>query len=487
MELNLIGGSYANTHPEINTQRTINWLPIVTSQSEQNKKKIQLVRYPGLTEYVNLPGRYIRALFTARTHFYTECFAVVDTTLYQINDNGSYTTRGVLSNLPKGSSRLFTECNLQNEVFFSGYEASYVYDMDTETVTQVTDPYFPNNVTGGTYLDQYTIVCANGAVFESLTTSMLNWSATQTYSPTFKSAPVLAVGATKEQIFNFTTETIEVFVNDGTSPYSRLPRTSMLIGIKAKDTLATWDNGFIFLGGSRIGDAAVYFYDGYNPPKAISDYDITESINISASLEDAYGFIQQTKTGQTLYHLSIPDLKTTFVFNFSSGLWSERQSTNPSINADGTQDQDVYRGSFHTSFNGKNLVADRYSGKIFIEDSTNKTEDNQIIMCTRVTQPLSQEDKNNSFDRMIVDCNTGSATPAGQGSDPQLLLYCSNDSGHTYSPARTIRLGLQGQYNYRARIEQLGTSRRRVYKLVLTDPIDLIIQSFYVNGTMDET
>ena len=482
MKFDLLGGSYEQRFKASNAQRTINWYPVITGQTEQNKSQISLYPTPGLVSYTTLPGRYGRGLFTLRTHFYTKCFAIVDNTLYEIKPNFTYTTIGTLSAISVGSSRIKMECNLQNELFIPAYDASYVYDLDTSVLTKVTDSEFPNNVTGATYLDQYMIVCANGAVFESLTTSALNWDSTQTFSPTFKSAPVIAVAALREQIFNFTTETIEVYINDGESPYSRLPRTSVLMGIKAKDSLATFQKGFAFIGSSRVGEAQVYFYDGWNEPQAISDQSVAYQLSRASTLEDAYGYIQETKDGHYWYYLTVPSLNNTFIYDFNSHMWHWRQSVIPGTASDGTINHSIFRGAYHTNFNGKNLFLDAYSGKIFYEDYDTYTEDSNFIRRERISQEIWDEDKNVSQDKMIIDCNVGQATSSGQGSSPILQVSWSNDGGYTFTSPMNVSLGPQGTYNYRVRLNKLGTSRKRNYKLVLTDPVDLMLQGAYMNG-----
>jgi len=483
MKLDLLGGSYQSRYVASNPQRTINWYPVISGEAEGNKNQISLFPTPGLSTYVTLPGRYARGLFTFRSHLYTKCFAIVDNILYEIKADGGYTTVATLSNIKIGSDRIMMECNLQNELFIGGYDASYVYDLDTSTLTQVTDVDFPNNVDSVTYLDQYMIVAANGAVYESLTTSALNWDVTQTYSPTFKSAPVIAVGALREQIFNFTTETIEVFINDGTSPYSRLPRSTMLTGILAKDSLATWSDGFIFLGKNRNGEAAVFFFDGWNPPSIISDSSVTWQLNQGTNLDTAFGYVQETKDGHYWYYLTVPSIDHTFVYDISTKLWHWRQSTKPFINSDGTTDQGYFRGVFHTNFNGMNLFLDAYSGQVLKEDYTVFTEASSMIRRERTSPIIAQDDKYLSIKSMIIDTNSGQQVIASNSAAPVLQVSWSNNGGYTFGEPKEVSLGLRGTYLHRTRLNQLGTARRKVFRFVLTDPVDVMIQAAYVEGS----
>lgn len=478
MIINLLGGSSPQRFIAAGSQRSINWYPVV---GEQTKTQISLSPTPGLTLYTTLPGRYPRGFFTVRTHLYTKCFAVIDNILYEVQTNGTYSTIGTMTNMAIGASRVRMECNLQNELFIGEFTASYVYDIDTGALTQVTDIDFPDSVTHATYLDQYGIVVSGGAVFESETTSFLNWNSVQSYSPTFRSAPVVAVGASREQIFNFTSETIEVFYNDGDSPYSRLPRSTISMGIKSADSLASFANGFVFIGKAREGEANVYFYDGWNPPTPLGDAGIAWAINQSSSLEDCYGYVQETKEGKNWYYLTIPDLGTTFVYDFKTQLWHERRSKQPFSGSDGTDHYGIFRGAFYTSFNNQNFFLDYYSGKVFVEDYTVNTEDSLTLKRERTSQVVSQEDKLISYYEMIIDCSTG-LTSAGVS--PVLEVSWSNDGGHTFSSPKQITLGEQGAYSTRVRLSKLGSSRRRVFKFSLTDDADIMVQAAYVNALL---
>lgn len=482
MKINLLGGSYEQKYKELNAQRSINWYPVVTDQQEQNKSQVALYPTPGLTSYVALPGRYIRGIFTARTHTGVRCFAVCDTTLYEILNNKSYISRGSLSPLTAGQSKIYMDCTENNELFIGGWEASFVFNLGTNTLTQVTDNQFPGEITTVTALDLYVVVTSAGAAFESLTTSALHWLSTQSYSTTYRAAPIIAVKAFREEIFNFTSESIEQYYNDGTSPYSRMPRTTLSVGLAARDSLAVWKDGFLFLGRSQEdGEYAIYFFDGWYNCQLISPPSITWQLNTTKEpLDAANGFVQTTKDGHVLYYLNIPGLPTTYVYDFTTKFWFERQSTQPVLNSDGTRPQGQFRGKYHTCFNGKHLFTDSWSSTIFIEDYNNQTEDGVYIRRERTSQTFEQENQLISVSSLEIECNTGyanSTTP-----NPVLQVSYSIDGGYTFRQVRNFLLGKQGQHTWRCKKSKLGTGRKWVIKMVLTDPIDLMLTDAIAHG-----
>lgn len=481
MKIDLLGGTSTSRYISSNPQQTINWYPV---GGQGDKSQISLHPTPGLQLYTTLPGRYGRGLFTVRTVNNTKLFAVVDKYIYEVNTNGTYTLKATLSDLEQSSVRVGLQCNNHEELGIFSRSASYVYNLSTGTTTRITDVEFPDNVAYSTYLDQYGIVVSNGFVFESETTSFLNWNSLQTYQPNFKSAPVIAVGAVKEQIFNFTTECIETYVNDGTSPYSRLPRSTVSVGILSAYTLATWQEGFVFLGKAAEGETNVFFFDGYNPPSPLADANIAWTLNQASSLTDAYGFIQQNKTGSYWYFLTIPSLDKTFVYDFGTKMWHNRSSRSPCVNSDGTYTMGIFRAGFHANFNGKNFYLDTYSGKIFTEDYVTNAEDGNTLRQSRVTQVISNEDKFLSFYSMKIDASVGYTNT---NNSVTMLVYSSNDGGITYGAPKAVSLGGQGQYLWQAKIHKLGSSRRRVYKFTVEDTTPIMIQAIYVEAQGDQT
>ncbi len=485
MKIDILGGSYQQKYKEFNSQRTINWYPVVSTPDEKNRSDTALFPFPGLSLYTTLPGRYFRGLFVANTHNYNRCFAIVDKILYEILTNGTYTTIGTLPNISYGTNKIYITCNYNDEIGIFDYGSSYVYNMRTAALTEITTNQFPGSVTTADYLDGYTIISSGGATYFNVNGSLLTWTITNTFSPTFRAAPVIAVAAYKEDIYNFTSETIEPYINDGSSPFSRQPKSTIYIGLEAKDSLVTIEGGFLFLGRNIKGEVAVYLYDGNNDCEPLSNFPKTWQLNNTQSpLNDAYAYIQYTKDGHIFYFLTIPSLQTTHVYDVITKQWCERQSTQPYLDSDGYSIQKEFRGRHYTNFRGMNLYGDLYSGKVFLESFNSMLDDDQTIIRTRISETYSEEDKNISAFDLELEANTGYGTTTGQGVDPVLMLSTSYDGGYSYSAPRSIKMGSLGDHIHRARIRKLGTSRKWTLKLVLSDPIDLMMHNCVIRGSI---
>ncbi len=485
MMIDIIGGSYSHKYANLNSELTINWYVNQTTESEDARAQESLFPTPGLTTFLTLPGRYTRGLYTCRTKAHNRCFAVNGVTLYEILNDGTYTSRGTLTGLAVGSTPVYMVCNYNNQVGIFHPSVSYYFDLTTNTLTQITHSQFPGTVTYAAYADGYAFVVSGGAAWYSTAGSLVTWDGTYTYSPTFRSSAVLAIGTLREEIHTFTEETIEVYVNDTTTPYSRLPRSTVSIGIVAKDSLATFNDGYLFLGRQcKDGEALVYYYDG-NQCVPISPFPITWAINSidKDSLLEAYGFIQSSKDGHLLYYLTIPSLHRTFICDMTTKQWTERQSKNPVNDSDGENTYHEFRGRYFTSFKGKNLFSDLYSGKILLEDYNTHTETDETIKRVRISKTYEEETNISVYD-LEIRANGGCGTTSGQGSSPVLMLEKSFDGGYNFTSPINISLGTLGNYQSRIRKQKLGTARLWTIKATVTDPVNLMLLSAKANGVI---
>lgn len=486
MQIDLIGGSYEHRFKDWNAQRTINWYPKITDSKSQEKNKTQIALFPrpGLSQFTDCTGDAVRGFFTALTLTQERCFAVVGTSLYEILYDGSNTLIGALTGMATGSrSKVYMACNGNKEMMIQDTLAAYIFNLGTNTLTQITDIDYPNGTTLD-YADGYFIISGkDGRVHFSELNDGFTWTGFNFFTPTFKPDKVKAVVAFREEVYCFGDETIEVYINDGDSPFSRQSRTSMYYGLTARDSVAVHQSGVFFLGKSRTGGSDVYMMGSNYSLTPISSPAIAQKLNDYVN-EDAEGFVQSTTDGHIFYHLHLPSLDTTLVYDVTTGMWHERQSQRPAPDSDGTYTQSMYRGRNFATFKGISLFGDWHSGKIFKEDSSVSTDDGNIRLLKRTSSVFHNELKNISVYSLEFDINAGNGATTGQGSDPVMMFSCSLDGGNTFEPEEIIKLGALGEYDYRVRIHNIGTARNWAISFAISDPIDVIIMQAEAQGSL---
>ena len=479
MIIDLLGGSYTYKDAGWNNQRTINWIPKVSAEQEKNKTQTALVARPGLTRFAEVTGNCVRGLFTARTLSSERCFAVVDTNLYEINYDHSATLRGALTGCATGTcSKVYMKLNNNSELMIQDPLAGYVFDLTDNSLTQITDVDYPNGNTLD-YSDGYFIISdADGRVTFSELGEGTNWDGFNFFTPSFKPDKVKAVVAFREEIYCFGDETIEVYINDGETPFIRQSRTSIYYGLTARDSVASWHGGVFFLGHSQAGGSEIYMMGTNYALNPISTQTICQRINEHTN-EDAEGFVQVSKEGNVFYYLHLPSLNTTLVYDMTTGMWHERQSQRPYSDADGTYQQSMYRGKCFTVFKGKHLFGDRYSGNILQEDDNISTDDGLIRTLRRTSPVFHKELKYISVYELQIDLNSGKQT---SDSDPVMMFKYSLDGGNTFESEQLIKIGATGEYDKRIIFNKMGTARNWVIDFSITDPVDTTIMQSTVRG-----
>jgi hypothetical protein len=62
-----------------------------------------------------------------------------------------------------------------------------------------------------------------------------------------------------------------------------------------------------------------------------------------------------------------------------------------------------------------------------------------------------------------------------QGSDPKAMLQWSDDGGHSWSNERWAGVGKIGKAKKRVIWRRLGSSRDRVYRVMISDPVKVVL------------
>ena len=84
--------------------------------------------------------------------------------------------------------------------------------------------------------------------------------------------------------------------------------------------------------------------------------------------------------------------------------------------------------------------------------------------------------------KLTLDCQTGVGLTSGQGSDPNVMLRYSTDSGWTWSNQRLLSIGAIGHYNTQVQTWRLGYGRNFVLEFSGSDPNTLALINCFVEG-----
>lgn len=100
----------------------------------------------------------------------------------------------------------------------------------------------------------------------------------------------------------------------------------------------------------------------------------------------------------------------------------------------------------------------------------------------RQSPHYSTEQIRQFFTMFQLDIEAGMGNP--DAPDPQVMLSWSDDGGHTWSPERWVSAGKQGEYARRAIWWRCGTSRDRVWRIVVSDPVAWRILQAFTRATL---
>lgn len=271
----------------------------------------------------------------------------------------------------------------------------------------------------------------------------------------------------------FGAKTAEVFYNSGNPdfPFERISGAIVEIGIQAAAS-AVKINGIIYWLSTedRIVRTRGYQYETISTPHIdyqISTYSVTE---------DAKGFTYQM-LGHIFYVIVFPTEGKTWVFDVTTSFWHEWQSFED--NDDDRINWSRHRANCITKFGEKYMVGDYNNGKIYELDINTFTDDLNEIQRIRTTPVVHKDMRNVIWHRLEIDFESGIGLATGQGSDPKVTLEWSDDGGHTWSNKHLASLGKIGEYKTRVVWRRLGKSRERVLRVIVTDPVKVVMLAAY--------
>lgn len=469
--------SYTLTEPRAASRRLVNCFSEPSPTSGQNDVKNQdtpliLRRAPGIQAFYDtgLTDSPVRGMWVMQGILY----AVIGSKLYRIDINGSPTIigTGIL-----GSKRVLMSDNgyclviiapeLTNSGVNPGDNVGFTYTT-AGAFAPITDLTFLQlGAINLGFIDSYIVfLAANGREFYNCDSQSTSGTGPITFTSAggtefvreFGTDPFVGMTVLTRTILMIGQLTSEAFVDQGNqvgSPFTGAPNDFMEIGCVAGYTVVKQDGSAFWI----AQDRTIRRYIEGNAVR-VSTYAI-ESILEQADLTDAYA-VSYSIGGHLMVAFTLPTSKHTFVYDCSTQQWHELDSYGLGY----------WRPYCTAQAYGKQMIGDSQAGRIgFLNTSIFSEFD--VQQRAEWTHASIYKDHNRLLhQRLEIIMGTGSIGLPTTVS-PQVSLYASDDGGNTFKALPTRSLGSTGQRFVRCVWYNLGMSRERVYRVAISDPVEL--------------
>lgn len=338
-------------------------------------------------------------------------------------------------------------------------EAAFLSDADA-----------PTTVTHVAFLDRYLL--ANETDTYKCHSSDVN--APETWSAYWVSKEaqfdlLQAIAVANLELYLVGEKTLEVWFNDGSTPFSRASQ-----GFAQSGTIAPYS--FVYC----HADSTFYWLDANRQVVKLEgrtavpvSLTLTKYIQDLTTVTDAVGDYIEIG-GRPYYILSFPTEGKTLVFDFSKGAWYRWGYWN---SATATHDQ--FRGNSYCLAPGWNyaLVGDRANGKVYRFSSTDYDDDGDDLVSLVRTAHYNHgtEAKRKNCNAIFVRLKRTSVV--SEDATPDLTVRYRDNGSTTWKSDRTITLQQVGGTEFRGKLTRLGSYYSRQWEFVLSDAYPLCLVS----------
>lgn len=268
--------------------------------------------------------------------------------------------------------------------------------------------------------------------------------------------------------------TTELFYDAGgtTLPYARMDSAFLQIGCVAKDSIANFDQGIVWLARNERGQGMVMRTLGFTPAR-ISNSAIENAIQSYSRIDDAIADVYQHR-GHEFYVLTFPSADATWVYDTLTNDWHRRgwfDVPNDVLHRE--------RGNCFMNFAGVIWCGDFANGQIYELDENVFVDGPTPLVRVRRAPHIQDDHVQVYLDSLQIEFQPGVGLP--DGSDPQAGLRWSNDGGSTWGNWHYRSMGKLGQYKNRSIWRRLGSARDRVFEVRVSDPVACTI----INATLN--
>lgn len=460
-ELNLFGLGIQGKSPNVTANQLQNCY--YEFQPEKDKTTVAIYGSPGLELFIDKGDTPWRGLLPFPGN--SKLYGVHRGTFYEINNAGVITSRGTIGT----TSGRVDICDNGTEIAVVDGQEIYVYNTSTPAtpiaaVADVDRPTSPNTCCfqGGRIL---TDEDGTGQFKGSDTYAATSWQALNFATAESNPDPVIRVINYRGNVPLFGSYSTETWSNVGGSgfPYAKVTGADMEYGLASRWSVAKFMGSYAFLAQNREGQVFVARLDGYNASR-ISNFELDYIINSYSTKSDATGFGYMLG-GHPMYQLNFPTQGVSWLFDGSTNYWSK-------LTYNGTG---RHRAEFGVDFLNQTIVADYSNGKLYRLKQDVYTDNGVAIQRQLTGRHIFSDNKMLKLERLEINGEIGSGLVSGQGSDPQMVLQLSKDSGHTFGTEMYSTWGKVGEYTARCKFYPLGSGRDVVPRLTYSEPTKFVL------------
>jgi hypothetical protein len=482
-QVGFVGPSYTQQSLNVDAQRTLNLYPEMDERGTgKNQEVAALVSTPGLrlvstVAEVGLPQRapdggrarvpgHRREALRGDQPENPAALGTLDTT----NGYVGMTDNGLQLAIVDGTRKVYLLTLATNVFSFANLPDS----ADTADVIDFQDGYFIVN-RSGTF--QFYI----SGLYDGT-----SWDALDVGAKEGKPDKIRALRVNNRELILFGFLSSEFFVNTGNAdfPLQRIQGAFLEEGIAGKALHASLDHTVYWVARDKNGDKIIRRFDGYRGER-ISTFPIERWLNKQTDITQGTMWTYQ-QSGHSFLALNVAKTcDRTWFYDVAANLWHERDYTP----ANG-QTHTRHRAEGHVMVGSRHIVGDFANGNIYELDENYRYDQVDALNPSPITRlrdtpHVSDDDKWLYYPQVKIDMEMG-AGPAILQVDadgvtreraPMAMLRYSDDGGHKWSNEKMTTIGKLGEYNAQARWRRLGRSRRRMFRVVITDPVKVTLIS----------
>lgn len=414
------------------------------------KTPVLLSRAPGITEWTTVGSGSIAGMHAALSAL----FVVSGSKLYKVDSNKTVTELGSIGS----PGNIDIDSNKDSVVVVNEPDAYY---WDGTTFGQITDADFTSRGAGDVeFVDNFLLFREpdSDRIFGSDLGSVTSFDALNFANTDANPDQLNGIKADHRQLICAGPRSMEIFQNTGASgfPFERAINGFIEQGCLNGRTLVKVNQSVQWL----ADDYTVRRLDGLTPVR-VSTHAIEQKL--SATTVAAASAFSYSQDGHIFYVLNTPE--GAFVHDSTTGEWAER----------GTYGEDTWNIKYHAQAFGKELCGDSTSNKIGYFDPLSYAEFTDIQRMEWTYQPVYAQGIRAFHNRLEIVLETGIGLTTGQGSDPYIMCEYSDDGGRTWVSLPNRSLGKIGDYLHRVVWHGLGSSRERVYRAAISDPVKVVV------------